>query len=224
MHQLSEYDLIIFDCDGVILDSNQLKIDAMGKALERFSFVTPQLRAQCVDFFAKNFGKSRFYHVNHFVDNILPLADDAKEDIYNQVLAAFADVLATDYQNAELTPYFAEMLPKLDATLAVASGSEEQELQRIFTARGFAEHYAVILGSPTKKTDNVATILKDIPHKRAVMIGDAVSDFEAAQDNAIDFIAYTPLSNVPEKMHALSKEHGFLELREWPVNFAGEEA
>jgi len=47
------------------------------------------------------------------------------------------------------------------------------------------------------------------------MIGDAVSDFEAAQDNAIDFIAYTPLSNVPDKMRALSKEHGFLELTQW---------
>ena len=28
-----DYDTIIFDCDGVILDSNELKIDAMREAL-----------------------------------------------------------------------------------------------------------------------------------------------------------------------------------------------
>ena len=33
MHQLSNYDLCIFDCDGVILDANTIKINAMAKAV-----------------------------------------------------------------------------------------------------------------------------------------------------------------------------------------------
>ena len=33
MRQISDYDIYIFDCDGVILDSNQLKIEAMERAL-----------------------------------------------------------------------------------------------------------------------------------------------------------------------------------------------
>jgi beta-phosphoglucomutase-like phosphatase (HAD superfamily) len=31
---LCDYDFVVFDCDGVILKSNQLKSDAFAKALE----------------------------------------------------------------------------------------------------------------------------------------------------------------------------------------------
>jgi len=65
MRRFSDYDLLIFDCDGVILDSNTLKIDAMRSALTEFDITTEEAN-RCALFFAENFGKSRFYHVDYY--------------------------------------------------------------------------------------------------------------------------------------------------------------
>jgi hypothetical protein len=47
------------------------------------------------------------------------------------------------------------------------------------------------------------------------MFGDAVSDFEAAQLNNIDFVAYVPFSNVKDKMTALCKEANTVVIQSW---------
>ena len=66
MHQLSKYDVYIFDCDGVIFNSNQLKIKAMKNSLEA-NFSDSHLIKQCLNYFQLNFGKSRFHHIEHFL-------------------------------------------------------------------------------------------------------------------------------------------------------------
>ena len=65
MNQLSKYDVIIFDCDGVIFDSNKLKIDAMRESLDSLS-IRQDVVEQCCSFFAKNFGKSRLWMEKKF--------------------------------------------------------------------------------------------------------------------------------------------------------------
>lgn len=75
MPLLSEYEVYIFDCDGVILDSNHLKIEAMKNALEAH-FSAQDLTEACVDYFRHNFGKSRFHHVAHFLDSILAIEEE----------------------------------------------------------------------------------------------------------------------------------------------------
>lgn len=215
MHPLFDYDLVIFDCDGVILDANQLKIDAMEKAVLVHGFSADEA-AQCKVYFRENFGKSRFHHVRHFVDSILPVAPHLADEVYQLLVDEFANQCRDSYAEAAITPGFEEMFSRLSGDKTIASGSEQQELRALFKRRGLADNYKMILGSPTAKADNVAEILRCLPHTRAVMIGDAVADFEAASDNNIDFIGYIPFSNVPEKMVALAAEHQFLLLHEWP--------
>ncbi len=215
MHPLFDYDLVIFDCDGVILDANQLKIAAMERAVLKHGFSVSEA-TECKCYFSDNFGKSRFYHVRHFVDNILAVTQSSADQVYQSIIDEFAVQCRESYADAPITPGFEVMFAKLSGKKAVASGSEQQELRALFANRGMSEHYEDILGSPTAKNDNVTTLLAEIPHKRAVMVGDAVADFEAAQANDIDFIAYVPFSNVPEKMKALAVQQQFPYLDEWP--------
>ena len=58
-------------------------------------------------------------------------------------------------------------------------------------------------------------LTKHDPSSKAVMIGDAVSDFAAADENGIDFIFYAPYSNVPEKMADLSRSENFPVIEDW---------
>ncbi|EIA1556608.1 HAD family hydrolase, partial [Vibrio parahaemolyticus] len=88
------------------------------------------------------------------------------------------------------------------------------ELREVFVKRKLAQYFTLILGSPTAKADNVATILKE-SSGAALMIGDALSDFHAAKENNIDFLGYLPYSNVKEELESLSKSEGFNILRSW---------
>ncbi|WP_395340314.1 HAD family hydrolase [Ningiella sp. W23] len=216
MHQLNDYDLLIFDCDGVILDSNGLKLSAMEDAVFACGFSSDDA-AKCKAFFINNFGRSRFYHVTHFVNHILDVKDIKKAIIYHEILEGFSSRCSKEYENSQFTANFEVFFNALSCKKAVASGSEQEELRRVLRSKNIAHKFEKVFGSPTSKNDNVFTILKEISHRRAALIGDSVADLDAAVLNNIDFIAYTPYSNVPEKISNLCKQQGFHVLSEWPT-------
>ncbi|MCO4182526.1 HAD hydrolase-like protein [Proteus terrae] len=199
MPLLSKYEVYIFDCDGVILDSNQLKIEAMKNALEaRFS--AQDLIAECVDYFRHNFGKSRFHHVVHFLDSILDIEEEQRSELEQLILADFSKQCRTLYLTAELTPSFMAFLEQCKGKRYVASGSEQSELRDVFVQRGLDVHFDGVFGSPTPKSELIRRILEQEQNTNAVMFGDAESDMLSAQQNRIDFVFYSPYSNVKEKM------------------------
>lgn len=214
MRPIASYDIYIFDCDGVILDSNQLKIDAMEKAL--LSMVTDiEKVSQCVNYFRNNFGKSRFHHVDVFVEDILELEGNQKLSIKESILQGYSSQCKTLYLSANLTPEFIEFISGLQGKKYIASGSEQQELRDVFKARNLASYFDDIFGSPAKKSDLVANILESNKQHNAIMFGDAISDLEAANNSKIDFIGYLPFSNVRAKLKALSIEHGYQTIDKW---------
>jgi len=214
MRPIASYDIYIFDCDGVILDSNQLKIDAMEKAL--LSMVTDVEKiSQCVNYFRNNFGKSRFHHVDVFVEEILELEGNEKPSIKESILQGYSSQCKTLYLSADLTPGFIEFISGLQGKKYIASGSEQQELRDVFKARNLASNFDDIFGSPAKKSDLVSNILELNKQHNAIMFGDAISDLEAANNSEIDFIGYLPFSNVRSKLEVLSIEHGYQTIDKW---------
>jgi phosphoglycolate phosphatase-like HAD superfamily hydrolase len=216
MHQIYEHDCYIFDCDGVILNSNILKLEAMRNTLIELDFPINEIDL-CVDYFSSNFGKSRFHHVEHFLEKILMINKQNKQLIEDKILNSFSIQCKRLYLTAELTPFFLEFILLLKGAKYIASGSEQKELRGVFEARGLSKYFNGIYGSPTKKSDLIASIIKQSQSKKIMMFGDAVSDFEASRDNHIKFICYLPFSNVKEKMLKLSKENNFDVLSEWPI-------
>ena len=70
--------------------------------------------------------------------------------------------------------------------LFVASGSDQNELREVMRVRDLDNYFVDIFGSPKKKSDIVAGITFDYP--KTIMIGDAMSDLQAAQSSGIEFI------------------------------------
>lgn len=208
MRSIHDYDLYIFDCDGVILDSNQLKIDAMQRALRALSFDGVKIE-KCLDYFKNNFGKSRFHHVDFFITNFLEVEQQYEDVVRRSLLEIFSEQCRDLYMVAEMTPNILDFIKSLHKNKYIASGSEQQELNYVFKARGISSLFTGIYGSPTTKKSIISNILKSENTKKAVMFGDAVSDWEAACENNIDFIFYSPFSNVKNKMIELSVVHKF---------------
>jgi len=214
MRQLSDYNVYIFDCDGVVLDSNQLKIDAMESALSAF-FQDRNKITECINYFRYNFGRSRFHHVDVFVDDIFCLSKHDAEAKKNDIIEFYSQQCKSLYLSAELTPGFIDFITRLNGKKYVASGSEQTELREVFQLRGLSPYFVGIYGSPMLKTELVANILKQEDSADAVMFGDALSDLSAARDNNIDFIAYLPFSNVEMQLTAEAKKHNFKQCVSW---------
>ncbi|MFH4530047.1 HAD family hydrolase [Vibrio diabolicus] len=209
-----KYQIYIFDCDGVILDSNKLKIEAMKNALEAH-FSDQNLIDECIEYFRLNFGKSRFHHVSYFLNDILEIEIEKKDTLEKNILSAFSKQCHILYLSADITPGFIDFISRCKGKRYVASGSEEKELRDVLSIRGLDVYFDGIFGSPTPKAKLIEKILKLENMGEAVMFGDAVSDLEAAKINKIDFVFYSPYSNVSEILSELSLKDGFSILRAW---------
>lgn len=204
-----QYDVIIFDCDGVILDSNNMKIAAMRAALKVSEF-PGELIETAVNAFMTNFGKSRNYHIQYFVETLLGLEGEKSTDLQKTILQHYSYAVENEYLQVPMTDASLALLESIkNKNLYIASGSEQEQLIRIFKKRGLSHYFKAIVGSPQTKSANVKNIIKQHPDDKALFIGDAVADYNAAVDNHVDFIFYSPYSNVKEKMLEMSKTHHF---------------
>ncbi|MFB2777586.1 HAD family hydrolase [Shewanella mangrovisoli] len=208
MLQLGDYEVYIFDCDGVVLDSNQLKIEAMKNVLEAH-FSDQFLIAECINYFRHNFGKSRFHHVAHFLDVILDIDEGRKEEFKSLLIQDFSKQCRSLYLSAAISPSIVSFLEQCKGKRYVASGSEESELRDVFAQRGLNIYFNGVYGSPISKAEIIKHILEQEQTTNAVMFGDAESDMLSAQQNHIDFIFYSPYSNVKEKMTELCNLHKY---------------
>ena len=67
MHDFSQYKQVIFDCDGVILNSNDIKSNAFARSLIDED---KGLVKQFIEYHKKNGGVSRFKKFEYFFKNI----------------------------------------------------------------------------------------------------------------------------------------------------------
>lgn len=220
MRPISDYKVYIFDCDGVILDSNQLKMDAMERALCAIFQQKSEIDL-CVNYFKHNFGKSRFHHVDVFLNDFLTVKKKDKSQYRQDIINSYSSMCKSLYLDASITPGFLEFLQLLDGKKYIASGSEQEELRQVFKERGLDNLFDGIYGSPIAKSENVGTILNIENNDSAIMFGDAISDINAALDNKIDFVAYTPFSNVSVQLEKRSLEQGCRIINGWEEIFNG---
>ena len=188
------YDVIILDCDGVIFNSNSLKIDAFRRVLSQYS---TRIVEDFINYFKNNFGTSRYSLVKVFIEYFLK--EEFDEIKYNDILKRYGQECVGLYKDAEFTGHLIEFLNKYkNQYLYVASGGDDLELKSVFIQRNIAQYFKGVYGSPVKKTEIVRNICNQSPNKRILMIGDAKSDMLASKDNGIDFIFMKDFSTSQE--------------------------
>ncbi len=75
-------------------------------------------------------------------------------------------------------------------TFILVSATPQEELQKILVALNLSTCFMGIFGAPTRKHDAIRQTLaqNSIDPRDCLMIGDALADFEAAQENNIHFL------------------------------------
>ena len=188
MKKLTDYNVIIFDFDGVILDSMPVR----DKGFELIFKNYPSDKVEeLLLYHNKNGGLSRFHKIEYFYTQIL------KKTISKDKVYEYADRFSEEMRKELVKPKYRikdafEFIRCSDAAMHIASGSEEKELQYLCREHGIDKYFMSINGSPVTKNEIVKNIINKNNYNKAqvALVGDSVNDYEACQVNKIKFFGY----------------------------------
>jgi len=188
---LEKYKTIVFDCDGVILNSNKVKTDAFYQA----ALVHGEDAAHAmVDYHIERGGISRFKKFEWFVNSYLNGDGDIE-----QLLSSYAEHVKNGLLNCDIAEGLSELRNKTpNATWLVASGGAQSELRDVFKARDLSDMFdGGIFGSPDTKEEILARELSSLKLP-ALFIGDSKYDYQASAAFELDFIFLTQWTEVKD--------------------------
>ena len=184
---------ILFDFDGVILDSMPVREYGFRKIFEEFS---NDLVEQLLEYHNKNGGLSRYVKIRYFYEVLL------NKDISDDEVNEFADKFSIIMKKGLIDKKYLikETVKFLDDNyknynLHIVSGSDEKELRFLCRELDVDKYFISIYGSPIHKNDLVKNIFNKYNYKKykTILIGDSINDYEASKVNGIDFYGYNNL-------------------------------
>ena len=184
----SNWQAIIFDFDGVVVESGKIKTQAFAELYRSYGGAIVE---QVVQFHTQNGGMSRYRKFRHFQQHFLhqPPLTEAEE---KQLDIRFSELVVEAVIAADPVPGAIELIQQQSGKipLFVASGTPEVELKVIVERRGLSPYFTKVRGAPALKKDIIADILTQYTLKpqSVLMIGDAMADLEGAQANNTAFL------------------------------------
>ena len=176
---------IIFDFDGVIVDSTQIKSDAF-----RELFSTYPQGEEIIDYHGQNGGISRFVKFRHIYKNILK--KQWKESYAIKLGKQFSNFVVNKIIAAPLIPGVEEflMMNHNVFNFFIASGTPEKELRTIAKNKKLDAYFKGIYGSPKTKDRIIQSIMKRYCYspEEVIFIGDALTDRKAAHHMKIHYM------------------------------------
>ncbi len=178
---------IIFDFDGVLVESVDVKTRAFARMFEDKGEEVVQ---KVIDFHLKNGGLSRVHKFKYYYKEILRclLSDKKLEELCN----TFSRLVIDEVINSPYVRGAKEFLEGFhcEIDLYIASGTPEEELRKIVKCRGMEVFFKGVFGSPRQKGEITRTIIKQKGYNSSevIFIGDSITDLKGAQDAGIGFI------------------------------------
>jgi phosphoglycolate phosphatase-like HAD superfamily hydrolase len=199
MRDLDFYRTIVFDCDGVILNSNKIKTQAFYEATKHFGHESAQA---LVDYHVQHGGVSRYVKFEYFITQILN--QKFYEKFRKELLQRFSKAVKDGLINCEIAEGLDVLREKTaHANWLIVSGGDQAELCEVFSIRGLDQYFnGGIFGSPDTKDIILARELENQNIQMpALFIGDSKYDYQAASKANLSFVfisGWTEVQDVEE--------------------------
>lgn len=180
------YNSLIFDCDGVVLNSNKVKTRAFYEAALPYGEGPAQA---LVDHHVANGGVSRYRKFEHFLNQLVPSVTEGPG--LDELLDVYARKVREGLIECEVDSGLFELREQTSSiSWFIVSGGDQAELREVFSEKGLDQLFdGGIYGSPDTKDEILARELRTGRIvKPALFIGDSRYDHEASVNAGLDFV------------------------------------
>lgn len=188
---LDACDALLFDFDGVLVESTDIKIVAFRELYREHG---PAVETAAVAHHIANGGVSRRRKIRHLHRDQLGI--ELSTEALDALCERFSHLVEAAVMACDPVPGAADVLETHHGRRPtfIVSGTPQPELRRIVDRRGLTPFFTEIFGSPPEKPPIIRDILARhrLDRRRVVFIGDAMTDFEAAGETGIRFIGRVP--------------------------------
>ncbi|MGM3175584.1 MULTISPECIES: HAD family hydrolase [Dickeya] len=194
--RVEQFSHIVFDMDGVLIDSNPFKISVAKRVMQS---ILPEAAMVFAEHFRKNFGQTRKAHFTWAYENVLA-RHGFTEEIVDTLIEQYGKLIAENYASCDVTAGTRSLLSQLHRPCYVLTGSDQHEARALLGGHQLNTQFVDILGGPVNKSDNLKNVIHTygINPAESVFIGDALHDFEVASHFGLSFILvtqYMPFDN-----------------------------
>ncbi|QNK64724.1 HAD family hydrolase [Pedobacter sp. PAMC26386] len=187
---LSKYKVLLWDFDGVIMDSMPIRSKGFELVLAEY----PQEQVdQLMAFHEANGGLSRYVKFRYFFEKIR--GESVSEEEVLALAGKFSEIMLSLLMDRKLLIQDSVEFIRnnwQNYEMHIVSGSDGKELKIINDALDLSSFFKTINGSPTPKKQLVEDVLlqNKYPKEEVILIGDSINDFDAASFNKIAFAGY----------------------------------
>jgi HAD superfamily hydrolase (TIGR01549 family) len=182
-----KYDAIVFDFDGVLVESVDVKTQAFGALYAEYG---DRIVEQVKTYHLIHGGVSRFDKFRYYHEVLLgkPLTKDEEVKLGELFSQHVEDAIVEAVYVAGAYEFLENNYQSIP--LFVASGTPDQELKRIVARRNMSHYFVSVHGSPAQKGDIIQDILLkySFDPDRVLMVGDSISDYNGAVIAGVKFI------------------------------------
>jgi phosphoglycolate phosphatase-like HAD superfamily hydrolase len=197
-YPVTDYTTLVFDCDGVVLDSNKVKTAAFYQSTLPYGEAAAQAM---VDYHIANGGVSRYKKFVHFLENIVPAYACQYGPDLEGLLYSYSGLVRDGLLKCDVAPGLLTLRRNTPlARWLIVSGGDQDELRYIFSRRGILDFFdGGVFGSPDTKEEILKREIcsKNII-KPALYCGDSIYDYECASRAEVDFVFVSAWSEVAE--------------------------
>ena len=206
---MNNFKSIIFDYDGVIAESVEVKTEAFAEIYRRYG---NNIVDKVVSHHEANGGVSRFEKFKFYHKQFLNV--DLNEEELDKLTTLFSvlvleKVIKSKYVDGVLD--FIKSNHK-NYNFFISTGTPKYEIDNILQKKNISKYFVEVFGSPEKKDIHVKkildkyTLLKD----ETIFIGDALSDRNAAKENGLKFIGrYTTVEEIKNEKYLIKDFKNF---------------
>jgi beta-phosphoglucomutase-like phosphatase (HAD superfamily) len=178
---------IVFDFDGVILESAEVKTEAFLELYAEYPGKLEEIR----DYHVSQAGISRYTKFEHIQRNILGLPYTEADK--KRVSAEFERLTRERIFRCPQVPGAEDLLLGLRGRVLriVGSGTPQAELELVVATRKMGEWFEEWWGSPRMKADILRDVMArhNLAPRQVLMVGDGMSDYDAARETGARFLA-----------------------------------
>jgi phosphoglycolate phosphatase-like HAD superfamily hydrolase len=179
---------IIFDYDGTIADSVNIKTEAFAELYRNYG---KDIESKVVKYHLNNGGVSRFEKFKYYHKEFLNI--DLDEGKIQELAQKFSKLVTNKVVHSPYIPGAFEFISNnyKKYNMFISTATPTDEIKEILSRKNLTLYFKDIKGSPESKVAHVKQIISNNNYfsNETVYIGDSGSDKDAAHHNEISFIA-----------------------------------